>query len=86
MTLTGELDGESRLADVKIGVKLNGDSVQGGVDSFGQQGAADLCQQHLVLGRSIPNLQHVVAGLRVEGQELEAENKNSNVNILHIYI
>lgn len=72
-TLTRKLDGEPGLADVEIGVELHSDGVEGGVDPLWQQRAAQLRQKHLVLRGSVPDLQHVVAGLRVKGQELKAE-------------
>lgn len=41
-TLTGELYGKSRLADVEISLELNGDSVQCGVDPLREQRPTEL--------------------------------------------
>ena len=75
--LTGEVDGEARLCDVEVSLELDGDQVERGVDALGDQGAAHLPQGHLVVRGSVPHLQDVVGGLRVEGQELEAGEKRA---------
>ena len=54
-SLTGELDGKPRLADVEVGLELHGDGVEGGVDALGQQGAAELRQGHLILRWAVPH-------------------------------
>lgn len=71
-TLTGELDSKAWLADVEIRLELDGDGVQRGVDPLGEQRPAELSQRHLILRWSVPDFEHVVTGLRVKGQELEA--------------
>lgn len=71
-TLTRELYGKSRLADVEISLELNGDSVQCGVDPLGEQRPAELSQGHLIFRWSVPDLEHVMTCLRVKGQELKA--------------
>ena len=40
------------------------------MDAFGQEGAAHLPQGHLVLGGTVPDLQDVVGGFCIKGQEL----------------
>lgn len=79
--LTGEVDGEAGLGDVKVRLELDGDQVEGGVDPLRQQRAAHLLQGHLVLRRAVPHLQDVVGSLGVESQKLEANSgttTNSN--------
>lgn len=71
-TLTRELYGKSRLADVEISLELNGDSVQCGVDPLREQRATELSQSHLILRWAVPDFEHVMTGLRVKGQELKA--------------
>lgn len=71
-SLTRKLYGKSRLADVKVSLKLNCHCVQGRVDSFREQRPTELCQRHFILRWPIPNLQHVMAGFSVKGQKLEA--------------
>lgn len=83
--LTRKLYGKSRLADVEISLKLNGDSVQCGVDALREQRPTQLSQRHLILRWSIPDFEHVVTGLRVKGQELKAVAMKTGTekNIIH---
>lgn len=84
-TLTWELYGKSRLADVEISLELNGDDVQCGVDPLREQRPTELSQGHFILRWSVPDFEHVVTGLRVKGQELKAaamkttEKENNSV-------
>lgn len=75
--LTGEVDGEAGLGDVKVGLELDGDHVEGGVNPFWQQRATHLLQGHLILRRPIPHLQDVVGSLGVERQKLEANSRTT---------
>lgn len=67
MELTGKVDSKAGLADVEVGLELNGDHVEGAVDPIRQQGTAHLLQKHLVLGVAVPHLQDVVRCFRVKG-------------------
>lgn len=84
--LTGEVDGKTRLGDVKISLKLNSDNIERRVDSLGQQRTANLLQRHLILRRPIPNLQNVMGGLCVECKKLETgggeQKRLSSVNAI----
>lgn len=83
--LTGEVNREAGLGDVKVRLKLDGDHVEGGVDPFRQQRAAHLLQGHLVLRWPIPHLQDVVGSLGVESQKLEANGKTT-MNCLFCFV
>lgn len=76
--LTGEVDGEARLGDVKVCLELYGDDVESGVDPLRQQRAAHLLQRHLVVGRPVPHLQDVVGRLGVERKKLQTGRGEHN--------
>lgn len=88
--LTGEVDSKAGLGDVKVRLELDGDHVEGGVNPFRQQRAADLLQGHLVLRRPIPHLQDVVGSLSVESQKLEANSgtttKSNSVSLFVCFL
>lgn len=65
--LTGKVDSEARLADVEIGLELNGNDVEGAVDPVGQQGTTYFSQKHLVIRTAIPYLQDVMRCFCVKG-------------------
>lgn len=69
--LTGEVDGKTRLGDVEVSLKLDGDDIESGVYSLRQERAADLLQRHLVVRRTVPHLQDIVGRLCVKGKKLE---------------
>lgn len=71
--LTGEVNGEAGLGDIKICLKLNGDDVEGRMNPIRKQRAAHFLQWHFILWRPIPNLQDVVGRLRVECKKLQTE-------------
>lgn len=69
--LTGEVNGEAGLGDIKICLKLNGDDVESRMNPIRKQRAAHFLQWHFLLWRPIPNLQDVVGRLRVECKKLQ---------------
>lgn len=81
--LTWEVDGESRFADVEVGLELDGDDVESAVDAVGQQRSTHFFQSHLVLRVSVPNLQDIVRRLRVERQELQTGNTRTLKPLIH---
>lgn len=71
--LTGEVNGEAGLGDIKICLELNGDNVESRMDPIRKQWAAHFLQWHFVLWRPVPNLQDVVGRLRVERKKLKTD-------------
>lgn len=74
--LTGELYWKPLFADEVVGIKLQRQNVEGGVDILRQGWTGPLLEQDTPVRRpwwSIPNSQDVVAHLGVKDDEVEAE-------------
>lgn len=80
--LTREVNGKSRLGDVKVSLKLNGDNVESGVDPLWQQRTADLLQRHFILRRPVPHLQDVMGCLCVKGKKLQTGRDEHRILLL----
>ena len=78
--LTGELQSEALLAGEEVGGELQADGVKGAVGVRGQCGAAQLPQQHPSFLGPVPDPQHVVDLLRVEDQEVQAEESTKHIH------
>lgn len=72
---TRELDGEARLADEEVTVKLQRERVEGAVNVLRERRTAPLLQQDVAVHGPIPDLQDIMSHLSVKHDEMKAAKR-----------